>query len=115
MPGGRVSRRIEAVTLPRLRRLAAAHPGIDDVRGRGAMLAVELVQPGVPGPTASGAAPDPARTAAIARACHDRGLLVLTCGTYGNVLRFLPPLVISEDDLRHGLDILDAAFGDAHR
>jgi 4-aminobutyrate aminotransferase/(S)-3-amino-2-methylpropionate transaminase len=105
------ARRIGEVMLPRLRRLAATRPGIGDVRGRGAMLAIELVQPGVPGPTASGEAPDPARTVAVARACHEAGLLVLTCGTYGNVLRFLPPLVISDDDLRRGLTILETAFG----
>ena len=43
-------------------------------------------------------------------ACHRAGLLTLTCGTYGNVLRFLPPLVIDEPTLDRGLDILDAAF-----
>ena len=48
---------------------------------------------------------------AVSAACHAAGLLTLTCGTYGNVLRFLPPLVISDDELARGLDILDAAFG----
>jgi len=104
------ARRIEAVMLPRLRLLAAANPAIGDVRGRGAMLAVEVVRPGVAGPTPSGAAPDPARTLAVSRACHAAGLLTLTCGTYGNVLRFLPPLVIGDAELRRGLDILDDAF-----
>jgi 4-aminobutyrate aminotransferase/(S)-3-amino-2-methylpropionate transaminase len=102
------ARRIESVMLPRLVDLAARHPVIGEVRGRGAMLAVELVVPGSSGPT--GPAPDPAATAAVARACHEAGLLVLTCGTYGNVLRFLPPLVIPEDLLTRGLDVLDAAF-----
>ncbi len=46
----------------------------------------------------------------MARACHEAGLLTLTCGTYGNVLRFLPPLVISDDQLRRGLDILASAL-----
>ena len=72
--------------------------------------ALEVITPGEPGPTASGAAPDPARTAAIARACHAAGLLTLTCGTYGNVLRFLPPLVAGDDDLRRGLEIVDGAL-----
>ena len=67
------------------------------------MLAIELVQPGT-------TEPDPARTAAVSRACHEAGLLTLTCGTYGNVLRFLPPLVISDDDLDRGIAILRAAF-----
>ena len=68
------------------------------------MLAVELVRPGT-------LVPDPAAAGAVSAACHAAGLLTLTCGTYGNVLRFLPPLVISDDELARGLDILDAAFG----
>ena len=54
--------------------------------------------------------PDAALTAAVSEACHPAGLVTLTAGTYGNVLRFLPPLVIVEDLVREGLDILDAAF-----
>jgi 4-aminobutyrate aminotransferase/(S)-3-amino-2-methylpropionate transaminase len=104
------ARRIEERMLPRLRALAARDPRIGDVRGRGAMLAVELVRPGEPGPTPSGAAPDAALAGAVSRACHAAGLLTLTCGTFGNVLRFLPPLVIGDDLVRRGLDILDAAF-----
>jgi 4-aminobutyrate aminotransferase/(S)-3-amino-2-methylpropionate transaminase len=46
----------------------------------------------------------------VAKACHSAGLVVLTCGTYGNVLRFLPPLVIGEDLLNEGLDIVEEAF-----
>jgi 4-aminobutyrate aminotransferase/(S)-3-amino-2-methylpropionate transaminase len=98
------ARRIESVMVPRLRAIAARDPRIAEVRGRGAMLAVELVEPGT-------LTPDPAATAAVSAACHAAGLLTLTCGTYGNVLRFLPPLVISEDELNRGLDMLDAAFG----
>jgi 4-aminobutyrate aminotransferase/(S)-3-amino-2-methylpropionate transaminase len=67
------------------------------------MLAVELVEPGTK-------TPNPELTAAVAKACHADGLIALTAGTFGNVLRFLPPLVIGEDLLREGLDILDAAF-----
>jgi 4-aminobutyrate aminotransferase/(S)-3-amino-2-methylpropionate transaminase len=93
------AQRIEAQFLPRLTALAADDPGIAEVRGRGAMLAIELVKPG-------SLDPDPLRTAAVARACHAAGLLVLTCGTYSNVLRFLPPLVITEDQVARGLDIL---------
>jgi 4-aminobutyrate aminotransferase/(S)-3-amino-2-methylpropionate transaminase len=89
--------------LPRLRKLASAHPMIADVRGRGAMVAVELTRPGT-------LEPDAAATAAVAAACHKNGLVVLTCGTFGNVLRFLPPLVIGENLLEEGLDILDDAF-----
>jgi 4-aminobutyrate aminotransferase / (S)-3-amino-2-methylpropionate transaminase / 5-aminovalerate transaminase len=102
------AKRIESVMLPALQSLAERDPGIGEARGRGAMLAIELVVPGSAGPT--GPTPDPARTAAVARACHEAGLLVLTCGTYSNVLRFLPPLVISDDQLRRGLDILAGAL-----
>jgi 4-aminobutyrate aminotransferase / (S)-3-amino-2-methylpropionate transaminase / 5-aminovalerate transaminase len=97
------ARRIEALFVPRLTALAADDPGIAEVRGRGAMLAIELVKPG-------SLEPDPLRTAAVARACHAARLLVLTCGTYGNVLRFLPPLVISSDEVSRGLDILAASL-----
>ncbi|TYB41187.1 4-aminobutyrate--2-oxoglutarate transaminase [Actinomadura chibensis] len=99
------ARRIGETMLPRLHALAERVPAIGDVRGRGAMLAVELVRPGTKDP-------DPELTARVARRCHERGLLVLTAGTYGNVLRFLPPLVISDDLLADGLAVLDAAFTD---
>jgi 4-aminobutyrate aminotransferase / (S)-3-amino-2-methylpropionate transaminase / 5-aminovalerate transaminase len=97
------ARRIESVMLPRLRELAVQHDIIGEVRGRGAMLAIELVRPG-------GLTPNATATQAIAKACHAAGLLVLTCGTYGNVLRFLPPLVIDDASLTRGLDLLTTAF-----
>jgi 4-aminobutyrate aminotransferase/(S)-3-amino-2-methylpropionate transaminase len=97
------ARRIGEIMLPRLRQMADRTPAIGDVRGRGAMLAVELVKPG-------GIEPDPAATAAVAKACHQAGLLVLTCGTFGNVLRFLPPMVIGEPLLNEGLGVLGDAF-----
>lgn len=68
------------------------------------MIAVELVK------DRATKEPDPESTAALAKACHLAGLVVLTCGTYGNVLRFLPPLVIGEDLLNEGLDIVEQAF-----
>ncbi len=97
------ARWIEETMTARLRGIAAEHPVVGDVRGRGAMLAVELVVPGT-------TEPDAARTAAVSAACHQQGLVTLTCGTYGNVLRFLPPLVIGEELLLEGLDILAEAF-----
>ncbi|WP_406107340.1 4-aminobutyrate--2-oxoglutarate transaminase [Micromonospora globbae] len=97
------ARRIGSVMTSRLRAIAERDPRVAEVRGRGAMLAVEIVRPGT-------LTPDPTATAAVSAACHAAGLLTLTCGTYGNVLRFLPPLVISDDELARGLDILDAAF-----
>src|SRR5438876_598608 len=86
-----------------LRKLADTYPIIADVRGRGAMLAIELAQPG-------SLEPDAATTGKVAKACHAAGLVTLTCGTFGNVLRFLPPLVIGEDLLEEGLSILEDAF-----
>ncbi|MDJ0343312.1 4-aminobutyrate--2-oxoglutarate transaminase [Streptomyces sp. H10-C2] len=102
------ARRIEEVMKGRLlamqEKLAdSATVNIGEVRGRGGMIAVELVEPGTKNPNA-------AATAALAKACHAAGLVVLTCGTYGNVLRFLPPLVIGEDLLNEGLDIIEGAF-----
>jgi 4-aminobutyrate aminotransferase/(S)-3-amino-2-methylpropionate transaminase len=97
------ARRIGEIMVPRLRKLSESYPVIADVRGRGAMIAVELTRPGT-------LEPDPAATAAVAAFCHAHGLVVLTCGTFGNVLRFLPPLVIGEDLLEEGLDILENAF-----
>ncbi|GAB2627091.1 4-aminobutyrate--2-oxoglutarate transaminase [Streptomyces capparidis] len=97
------ARRIGEVMLGRLRQLQEKHDVIGDVRGRGAMIAIELVEPGTKEPA-------PAVAAALAQACHAQGLVVLTAGTYGNVLRFLPPLVMPEDLLVEGLDILESAF-----
>jgi 4-aminobutyrate aminotransferase/(S)-3-amino-2-methylpropionate transaminase len=97
------ARRIGDIMVPRLRKLASSYPLIADVRGRGAMIAVELTKPGT-------LEPDAAATAALVKYCHQQGLVVLSCGTFGNVLRFLPPLVIGEDLLEEGLDILDDAF-----
>jgi 4-aminobutyrate aminotransferase / (S)-3-amino-2-methylpropionate transaminase / 5-aminovalerate transaminase len=99
-----VARRIGEVMLPRLRGLARTNPVIGDVRGRGAMVAIELVRPGT-------IEPDAAAAARLASSCHQAGLLVLTCGTFGNVLRFLPPLVIGEALLDEGLSILEEALG----
>ncbi|QKW09485.1 4-aminobutyrate--2-oxoglutarate transaminase [Streptomyces sp. NA04227] len=98
------AQRIEEVMKGRLAAMQEKFEIIGDIRGRGAMLAIELVR------DRAGKEPNPEATAALAKACHTAGLLVLTCGTYGNVLRFLPPLVIGEDLLKEGLDILEGAF-----
>jgi 4-aminobutyrate aminotransferase / (S)-3-amino-2-methylpropionate transaminase / 5-aminovalerate transaminase len=97
------ARRIGEIMVPRLQKLAETYPTIAEVRGRGAMIAIELTTPGT-------LEPAPATAAAVAAACHKQGLIVLTCGTFGNVLRFLPPLVIGEDLLEEGLDIIENAF-----
>ncbi|MGY5127949.1 4-aminobutyrate--2-oxoglutarate transaminase [Streptomyces nigrescens] len=97
------ARRIGEVMTARLHAIAEKYDIIGEVRGRGAMIAIELVKSG-------SKEPNPEATAALAKACHQEGLLVLTTGTYGNVLRFLPPLVIGEDLLNEGLDLLEGAF-----
>lgn len=94
--------RIEGIAKPKLNALAAQCPAVGQVRGRGAMLALELIDPDT-------AQPDPALTARIAQACYQAGVVVLTCGTYANVVRLLPPLVIPEDLLTEGLDVLTHA------
>jgi 4-aminobutyrate aminotransferase/(S)-3-amino-2-methylpropionate transaminase len=100
------ARRIGDIMLPRLRKLAETYPVIADVRGRGAMLAIELTRPGT-------LEPDAATTGKVSAYCHSHGLVTLTCGTFGNVIRFLPPLVIGEDLLEEGLGILEDAFAAA--
>ena len=103
---GGAARRIERVALGRLRALQDKYDAVGDVRGRGAMLAVEFVEPGT-------TRPSPERAQRVAKACHAAGVVVLTCGTYGNVIRLLPPLVIPDHLLAEGLDVLEAAIGDA--
>ncbi|MEW2527225.1 4-aminobutyrate--2-oxoglutarate transaminase [Streptomyces sp. NPDC047071] len=98
------AKEIESVMKARLSAMAEKFDIIGDIRGRGAMIAIELVK------DRTTKEPNPEATGALAKACHAEGLLVLTCGTYGNVLRFLPPLVIGEDLLNEGLDIIEAAF-----
>jgi 4-aminobutyrate aminotransferase / (S)-3-amino-2-methylpropionate transaminase / 5-aminovalerate transaminase len=87
----------------RLTALAHEFPQLAEVRGRGAMIAVELVRPGT-------LTPDPALTAAVNRACHASGLLTLTCGTWSNVFHFLPPLVISPEHLDRSLTLFEQAL-----
>jgi 4-aminobutyrate aminotransferase/(S)-3-amino-2-methylpropionate transaminase len=97
------ARAIGKTMVDRLTTMQAADPRIGDIRGRGAMIAVELVLPGTTGP-------DPELTRRIAAGAHTLGLVVLTCGTYGNVLRFLPPLSIPDHLLAEGLDVLEHVF-----
>ncbi|GAA3559727.1 4-aminobutyrate--2-oxoglutarate transaminase [Kribbella ginsengisoli] len=97
------ARAIGDLMTERLRKTQAADERIGDVRGRGAMLAVELVVPGT-------TEPDADLTRRVATAAHAKGLIVLTCGTFGNVLRFLPPLSIPDHLLIEGLDLLDTVL-----
>lgn len=84
----------------RLNELKAKYPVIGDVRGRGAMIAIELVEPGTLNP--SKAAVD-----ALVKHMHSNGIFVLTAGTHYNVIRFLPPLAISDELLEDALSVLE--------
>jgi len=100
------ARDVGVILSERLGALQRADARIGDVRGRGAMMAIELVDP------ATGK-PDAALTSRVAAGAHAQGVVVLTCGTYGNVIRFLPPLSISDDLLREGLDVVAEALATA--
>lgn len=98
------ARDIETLMKARLSDLADATGGvIGDIRGRGAMIAIELVKAG-------GVEPNGELLAKVVSHCHRNGVLVITAGTYGNVLRFLPPLAISDSLLHEALDVLAEGF-----
>ena len=97
------AQQIERTMLTRLHRLQGEDNRIGDVRGKGAMIAVELVHRDTQDP-------DPVLTKAVAATMHAQGVIVLTCGTFGNVLRLLPPLAIGDELLNEGLDVLADAL-----
>lgn len=99
------ARQLERIMTERLLRLQAGDDRIGDVRGRGAMIAIELVKSGT-------ADPDAELTERLAAAAHAAGVIVLTCGMFGNVIRLLPPLTISDELLVEGLDILGRILGE---
>jgi 4-aminobutyrate aminotransferase/(S)-3-amino-2-methylpropionate transaminase len=86
-----------------LRAMQAKYPVIGEVRGRGAMQAIELVEPGTK-------TPNTAAMNAVVKYCQSKGVLILTAGTYSNVVRFLPPIVITDELLKDALSVLDEAF-----
>ena len=79
------------------------YPIIGEVRGRGSMQAIELV-------VAGSTEPNAAAQSAIIKYCQQKGVLILSAGTYNNVIRLLPPLVMPEHLLREALSILDEAI-----
>ena len=87
----------------------ALFPMVGDTRGLGAMRAIELVK--------DRETREPAKeaTTALTEACYRRGLITITAGTYGNVIRTLMPLVITDEELEEGLDVLEAALGEVGR
>ncbi|WP_207457012.1 4-aminobutyrate--2-oxoglutarate transaminase [Herbiconiux sp. SYSU D00978] len=102
------AREIGVVLRGALNALRVEDQRIGDVRGRGAMMAIELVDPGT-------GEPDAALTKSVAEYAGAAGVILLTCGTYGNVIRFLPPLTISDDLLREGVRVVREALAAAPR
>ncbi|MBX3198669.1 MAG: 4-aminobutyrate--2-oxoglutarate transaminase [Labilithrix sp.] len=100
------AREIGAAIRRRLTALATELDFIGEVRGRGAMMAIELVEPG-------GRLPNPAAARAVVASALRAGVVVLSCGAYGNVIRLLPPLVISDELLEDGLSVLEDALREA--
>lgn len=96
-----MARRIEEIVRPRLEALTGEGSYIGDVRGRGAMVAIEFVEPGTKVP-----APEAAKK--VAAHAISQGVLTLTAGTYGNVIRLLPPLVIGEALLTEALEVIES-------
>ncbi|MCV7150272.1 4-aminobutyrate--2-oxoglutarate transaminase [Mycolicibacterium pyrenivorans] len=96
---------LESLMKNKLGRIQAEDDRVGDVRGRGAMIAVELVKSGT-------TEPDAELTKALCAAAHRAGVIVLSCGTFGNVLRFLPPLSISDELLLEGLDVIARILAD---
>jgi 4-aminobutyrate aminotransferase / (S)-3-amino-2-methylpropionate transaminase / 5-aminovalerate transaminase len=103
--GGVIERAQEVGKLlgDRLNALKAKYPVIGDVRGHGAMMAIELVEPGTLNPNKDA-------VDKLVKHCHSNGVLILNAGTYYNVIRFLPPLAISDALLNEALDVLEAGL-----
>ena len=97
------ARHLEKILRSSLEAIAAKHPEIGEIRGRGAMIAIELVKAGTKDP-------NPELMAKVIKYCQSKGVLILTAGSYGNVIRFLPPLVITDELLKDALSVLAEAF-----
>jgi 4-aminobutyrate aminotransferase/(S)-3-amino-2-methylpropionate transaminase len=97
------AQRVGKTLKPALQDLAAKHPVIADVRGMGAMFAIEFVDP-----TTGKPAPDVAK--AVQHYALHHGVLILTAGTFGNVLRFLPPVIITDEQLHDAVAVMDDAL-----
>ena len=100
------ARKLGTLIMTRLKAMQAKSPAIGEVRGLGSMIAMELVKNRRPDQ------PDADLTRALVQAAAARGLIILSCGVYGNVIRLLAPLTISEALLNEGLDVLEASLAD---
>jgi 4-aminobutyrate aminotransferase/(S)-3-amino-2-methylpropionate transaminase len=90
-----------------MKKISDQFPGhIGDIRGKGAMVAMELVKNG------DVSSPDPELTGKLVSKASEAGLLIISCGSRGNVIRVLAPLTIHTDHLEEGLDILAAVFAE---
>ena len=87
----------------RFRAIAEQHATIGDVRGLGLMIGIELVEPG-------GTTPDPDAFPFIAEFARTHNLLILDCGPHANVIRFIPPLCVSKEELDQGIDVIEGAL-----
>ncbi|MGQ9598455.1 MAG: aspartate aminotransferase family protein [Anaerolineae bacterium] len=96
------SARLGAILIARLKELQDRFPAIGEVRGLGLMVGVEFTTPT--------GEPDKATATAIRHKCLDHGLMLLPCGTYHNVIRFVPPLIIKESHLEEALSIFEKAL-----
>jgi 4-aminobutyrate aminotransferase/(S)-3-amino-2-methylpropionate transaminase len=97
------ARHLGEILMTELKAIAAKHPEIGEIRGRGAMIAIELIKAGTKDP-------NPELMAKVIKYCQSKGVLILTAGSYGNVIRFLPPLVITDELLKDALGVLAEAF-----
>jgi 4-aminobutyrate aminotransferase len=103
MPGNAVQRGVQLTT--GLRKLQEEYPIIGDVRGLGLMVGTEFTIKGKPA--------DKSITKAVIHACEERGLLLLSCGTFDNVIRWIPPLIVSETQINDGLSVFTEALREA--
>jgi 4-aminobutyrate aminotransferase/(S)-3-amino-2-methylpropionate transaminase len=101
------SQQIGNFMVSRLKGLQARFPCIGDVRGLGSMVAIELVK------NRKADSPDADLTKALVQAAGRRGLIILACGMYGNVVRFLAPLTISDALVKEGFNVFEQALGEA--
>ncbi|BDZ53589.1 aspartate aminotransferase family protein [Agromyces marinus] len=101
------AQRIEATLTAGLERLRERHPIIGDIRGRGAMIAIELVQPGTAETTK---APNAEAVSKVIAYAAEHGVLLLNAGTWGNVLRFLPSLRMTDELVEDALGVIGDAF-----
>jgi len=92
--------------MERFKKMERDHEIVGDVRGVGAMVAMELVK--------DRATREPAKdeTSALVKKCYEKGLVTISAGTYGNIMRILMPLVITDEQLDRGLNILEESLGE---